>query len=169
VQEARVQIEIDPLSDVPLYQQLRDRVVEGIAAGRLRPGDRLTPVRQLASEFGINIATVGKGYDLLRAEGLARTNRTAGSVIARGPVIESGSTDEVAAWDAPARAEWAARLATVLAEAVAQGEPDATVLEAATGILADFAAQRVAASSSVRSDPARPTVAPSDPKQKEHR
>ncbi|NNC11310.1 GntR family transcriptional regulator [Planctomonas sp. JC2975] len=134
-----MQIEIDPISEVPLYQQLRDRVVEGIAAGRLRPGDKLTPVRQLAGQFGINIATVGKGYDLLRAEGLVRTNRTAGSVIARGPHTNDGSAPE---WDAAARAGWEARLTTVLAEAVAQGETDGTVLTAAGSILADFADRR---------------------------
>lgn len=134
-----MQIEIDPLSEIPLYQQLRDRVVEGIAAGRLRPGDKLTPVRQLAGQFGINIATVAKGYDLLRAEGLVRTNRAAGSVIARGPgtrVVDAGS------WDARARHSWHARLTTVLAEAVAQGEPDAAALDSARSILAGLAAQR---------------------------
>ncbi|MHA7986021.1 GntR family transcriptional regulator [Rathayibacter sp. CAU 1779] len=133
-----MQIEIDPISEVPLYQQLRDRVVEGIAAGRLRPGDKLAPVRQLAGQFGINIATVGKGYDLLRAEGLVRTNRTVGSVVARGP----HTADSAAEWDAAARAGWEARLTTVLAEAVAQGETDGTVLKAARSILADFAQQR---------------------------
>lgn len=134
-----MQIEIDPVSEVPLYQQLRDRVVEGIAAGRLRPGDRLAPVRQLAGQFGINIATVGKGYDLLRGEGLVRTNRTAGSVIARGPRADDRRG---AQWDDASRTSWKARLTTVLAEAVAQGEADDVVLETAGGILAGFAAER---------------------------
>jgi DNA-binding transcriptional regulator YhcF (GntR family) len=133
-----MQIEIDPVSDVPLYQQLRDRVVEGIAAGRLRPGDKLAPVRRLAGQFGINIATVGKGYDLLRAEGLVRTNRTAGSVIARGPCTGDASPE----WGQVSRKGWEARLRTVLAEAVAQGEADGAVLDAARDILSDFAAQR---------------------------
>ncbi|WP_022900527.1 GntR family transcriptional regulator [Humibacter albus] len=134
-----MQIEIDPLSDVPLYQQLRDRVVEGIAAGELVPGDPLSSVRQLAMEFGINIATVSKGYDLLRAEGLVRTHRASGSVVARGPL--SGRHD-VQPWTPSARAGWIARLHTMLAEAVAQGETDDDVLEAARGILTDLAAQR---------------------------
>lgn len=137
-----MQIEIDPLSEIPLYQQLRDRVVEGIAAGRLRPGDKLTPVRQLAGQFGINIATVAKGYDLLRAEGLVRTNRAAGSVIARGPSGTRAVRDAAESWDARTRNGWHARLTTVLAEAVAQGEPDAAALDSARSILADLAAQR---------------------------
>lgn len=59
---------IDLESDVPLYQQLRDRVVEAIAAGQLRAGDSLPSTRQLASDLGINFHTVNKGYDELRAE-----------------------------------------------------------------------------------------------------
>ncbi|MGO4535636.1 GntR family transcriptional regulator [Leifsonia sp. 2MCAF36] len=134
-----MQIEIDPLSPVPLYQQLRDRVVEGIAGGTLRPGDQLAPVRQLAARFGINVATVSKGYDLLRAEGLVRSNRSAGSVVARGP---RSATAEEAAWSSADRDAWAGRLATVLAEGVAQGEQDETIVAAAKEILSGFAAQR---------------------------
>jgi DNA-binding transcriptional regulator YhcF (GntR family) len=134
-----MQIEIDPLSPVPLYQQLRDRVVEGIAGGAIRPGDQLAPVRQLAARFGINIATVSKGYDLLRTEGLVRANRSAGSVVARGPGSQpSGDVG----WNSADRDAWAGRLATVLAEGVAQGEQDESIVAAARQILAGFAAQR---------------------------
>jgi GntR family transcriptional regulator len=110
-------IQIDPLSEVPLYQQLRDRVVEAIASGELKPGEQLASVRQLAEQFGINTATVAKGYELLKQEGLVRTHRRSGSVVARGPASSA----------APAgfAEEWSARLRTLLAEAVAQGlSPD---------------------------------------------
>ena len=80
-----MQIELDPISDVPIYQQLRDRIVEAIASGRLAPGQQLSPVRRLAVSFGINVATVGKAYDALRHEGLIRTTAKSGSVVARGP------------------------------------------------------------------------------------
>ena len=42
---------------VPLYQQLRDRVVEAIASGALRRGDSLPATRQLAADLGINMHT----------------------------------------------------------------------------------------------------------------
>ena len=160
-----MQIEIDPLSEIPLYQQLRDRVVEGIAAGRLRPGEKLAPVRTLAGRFGINIATVAKGYDLLRAEGLVRTNRAAGSVIARGPIAAGERAGGAAPeWGTVARSAWAARLTTVLAEGVAQGESDTALQDAAHGILQRFAADRAAASGSVSDGPGpvsgRPGPAP---------
>lgn len=145
-----MQIEIDPLSEVALYQQLRDRMVEGIARGELRVGDQLVPVRGLAAQFGINIATVGKAYELLRNEGLVRTNRTAGTVVARGPreTTDAAGPDAlpgVGEWEASSRDAWLGRLATVLAEGVAQGEQDAAVTAAVTGILDSFTAQRAQA------------------------
>jgi GntR family transcriptional regulator len=132
-----MQIEIDPLSEVPLYQQLRDRIVEGIASGSLAEGDVLASVRQLAAQFGINPATVAKGYDLLRAEGLVRTHRKAGSVVARGP--------ESARWTESAESDWTSRLTTLLAEAVAQGMPEERVLVLTTAALERFRDARRAA------------------------
>ncbi len=108
-----MEIQLDPLSDTPLYQQLRDRMVEAIATGRLQPGDQLESVRRLAVAFGINVATVGKGYELLRQEGLIVTNHKSGSIVARGP--SSGPTA------ASFTDSWSPRLTTLVAEAIAQG------------------------------------------------
>ena len=126
-------IDIDPDSEAPLYQQLRDQVVHAIADGTLKPGEPLASVRQLAGQFGINSATVGKGYELLRQEGFVRTSRRSGSVVARGPA------------DPPTpgfAAGWTARLRTLLAEAVAHGMPEQTIGATADSLLADFAAHR---------------------------
>jgi len=126
-------IDIDPDSESPLYQQLRDQVVRAIADGTLHPGESLASVRQLASQFGINSATVGKGYELLRQEGLVRTSRRSGSVVARGPADDP--TPGFAA-------DWTERLRTLLAEAVAHGLPDAAIRATTDSLLADFTAQR---------------------------
>ena len=126
-------IDIDPDSESPLYQQLRDQVVRAIADGTLHPGDGLASVRQLAVQFGINSATVGKGYELLRQEGFVRTSRRSGSVVARGPADEP----------TPGFSEgWTERLRTLLAEAVAHGMPDDGILAATDALLTDFAARR---------------------------
>jgi DNA-binding transcriptional regulator YhcF (GntR family) len=144
-----MEIELDPLSEVPIYQQLRDRMVEAIASGRLRPGDQLESVRRLAVAFGINVATVGKGYDLLRQEGLIVTNHKSGSVVARGPL--SG----------PAAAsfgdEWSPRLATLLAEAVAQGLSRSEIAARVDTILDAFAAGAPDANAGTNTD-ANPTA-----------
>ena len=140
-----VQIQIDPVSAAPIYQQIRDRVVEGVAAGDLTPGDQLASVRQLAVDFGINVATVAKAYDVLRNEGIIRTNHKSGSVIARGPGTAPADDAFVA--------DWSARLATLLAEAVAQGLTDAAIVERTNAIVGDFTARRSASNTAKDSTP----------------
>jgi GntR family transcriptional regulator len=124
-----VQIDLDPTSDVPLYQQLRDRVVEAIATGRVAGDEQLASVRSLASSFGVNPATIVKGYDLLRQEGLVRTTRRSGTVVIAD-----------ARWAAGTRESWAERLQVLLAEAVAHGEPDAGIERAVATTLQTFRA-----------------------------
>ncbi|GAA4494943.1 GntR family transcriptional regulator [Actinoallomurus oryzae] len=117
-------------SDVPLYQQLRDRVVEAIAGGELRAGDSLPPTRQLAADLGINMHTVNKAYDQLRREGLLRLARRTGAVVVRDPA--SGPPGDGVA------TEWETRARTLLAEAVAQGLPGAEIERRCRAILDGF-------------------------------
>lgn len=74
-----VQIDFD--SDEAIYIQLRNQIILGIATSRLREGDSLPSVRQLAEEIGINMHTVNKAYSLLRQEGLLTLDRRRGAVI----------------------------------------------------------------------------------------
>jgi len=62
---------------VQLYGQLR----EAIERGRLLPGDRLPPSRQLADELGIARHTVTTVYGRLAAEGFIDGHAGAGSVV----------------------------------------------------------------------------------------
>jgi GntR family transcriptional regulator len=121
-------LNVDLASEVPIYQQLRDRIVEGIAEGVLTEGSSLPAIRALAADFGINFHTVNKAYDLLRQQGLIRLNRKTGAVV----------TPTVA--DSPFRAEWTARARTLLAEAVAKGVPADEVLETCRSVLDSFGA-----------------------------
>ena len=132
-----MQIEIDPLSPVAIYQQIRDRVVEAIASGALRGGDQLVSVRRLAIEFGVNVATVSKAYDMLRAESLIVTNHKSGSIVAHDP-SDAIPTDAFAL-------DWERRAATLLAEAIDQGMTDTVVVERLTRILDGFATSRARA------------------------
>ena len=74
-------------SSVPLYQQLRNQVVIGIAEGKLKPGEKLPTIRTLAVESGINMMTVSKAYQLLKQEGYIETDRRSGAVITSGKII----------------------------------------------------------------------------------
>src|SRR5260370_17040405 len=76
-------LSIEPDGPVPIYQQIRDRIVEAIARGRQPAGSALPSTRQLAVDLGVNFHTVNKGYDLLRQEGLLRLGRKAGAGVRR--------------------------------------------------------------------------------------
>ena len=42
-------------SDVPIFMQIRNQIVIGIAEGKLKPGEQLPTIRALADESGINM------------------------------------------------------------------------------------------------------------------
>lgn len=73
---------LDEQVKTPIYRQIRDQVVAAIAAGELKEGDALPPVRALAAELGVNHHTVYKGYAALREEGYLVMNGPAGSRVA---------------------------------------------------------------------------------------
>lgn len=68
-------------SDIPIYQQIRDQIVMGIADGRLQPGQQLPTIRALAAETGVNMMTVSKAYQLLKQEGYLQADRRSGTVV----------------------------------------------------------------------------------------
>ena len=76
-------VRIDQALDVPLYQQLRNEIVRGIAQEELAPGDALPSVRNLASDLGINLHTVNKAYALLRDEGYVEMKGRKGAFVAQ--------------------------------------------------------------------------------------
>jgi len=69
-------------SNVPLYMQLRNQIVIGIAEGKLQPGEKLPTIRALADESGINMMTVSKAYQILKQEGYIVTDRRSGASVA---------------------------------------------------------------------------------------
>ncbi len=61
---------LDPHSAVPIFRQLMDQVRLHVASGRLRPGDELPSIRNLAVPLGVNPMTISKAYNLLEREGV---------------------------------------------------------------------------------------------------
>ena len=74
-------INLNPDSDIPVFQQIHDEIVLAIARGQLSDGDKLDPVRRVAKDIGINPATVKKAYDLLVSDGLVETAGRSGSIV----------------------------------------------------------------------------------------
>jgi DNA-binding transcriptional regulator YhcF (GntR family) len=125
-----VLLTLDLDSEVPIYQQIRDRVMEAIADGVLTEGSPLPSTRQLGVDLGVNFHTVNKAYDLLRAQGVIRVNRKSGAVVrrdARSGPPEPGFADE-----------WQARLRTLLAEAVVLGLDTDEVVRRSGAVLLSF-------------------------------
>jgi len=72
--------------------QIVDQVREQLAAGRLKPGDQLPTVRQLASELRVNFNTIARAYRLLDDAGLISTQRGRGTYLVEN---ETGKADEI--------------------------------------------------------------------------
>ena len=75
-------LEVDFNSEEALYIQLRNQIIVGIATHRLKEGESLPSVRQLAESIGINMHTVNKAYTVLKQEGFVKVDRRRGAVIA---------------------------------------------------------------------------------------
>jgi len=79
-------VSIDARDRTPIYAQLERGLRAAIASGRLRAGDQLPTVRQLAVDLQINANTVARVYAELERAGVLETQRGVGSFIAAGPV-----------------------------------------------------------------------------------
>src|SRR5437660_11221180 len=72
---------LDLHSGVPVYRQIIDQVMGGIAAGALIGGDQLPTVRQIAVHLSINPNTVVRAYRELEIRGALETQQGTGTFI----------------------------------------------------------------------------------------
>ena len=75
-------ITIDEADARPIYVQVAEEIKALIARGELAEGAQLPPVRQLASDLGVNLNTVATAYRELQGEGLVQIRHGAGAVVA---------------------------------------------------------------------------------------
>lgn len=75
-------LKIDPRSSVPIYSQIIDQIKMQTASGRLRQGDRVPTVRELATRLRVNPNTVAKAYRDLEREGILEGRPGQGSFVA---------------------------------------------------------------------------------------
>lgn len=69
---------LDPAAAPGLQHQLRQKLVDAIHRGILRPGQRLPSSRQLAQRIGVSRNTVSLSYDALLAEGYLSSRSRSG-------------------------------------------------------------------------------------------
>ena len=83
-------VQLDLRSGVPVYRQIMDQVLAGIASGRLVSGDQLPTVRQLAVDLSINPNTVIRAYRELEIRGFLDTHQGSGTFIGTQRVEQNG-------------------------------------------------------------------------------
>ncbi|MFV2018692.1 GntR family transcriptional regulator [Micromonospora sp. LOL_023] len=109
----------------PPYEQLRRQLVELIRYGVLAPGDRLPPVRQLASDLGLAAGTVARTYRELEMVGIVTSRRGGGTRVA---AVQPLGSDPVQALHE--------RAAAFVREARLLGADEAQIVSAVTQALA---------------------------------
>ena len=67
--------------NMPIYVQIMNRVREAIAAGELKPGDKIASVRDLAADYEVNPNTMQRALTELEREGLLLSERTQGRYV----------------------------------------------------------------------------------------
>jgi GntR family transcriptional regulator len=77
----RFQFRLDLRSGMPVYRQIIDQVLLGMASGTLASGDQLPTVRQLAVDLAINPNTVVRAYRELEIRGTLETHQGTGTFI----------------------------------------------------------------------------------------
>ncbi|MCJ7668184.1 MAG: GntR family transcriptional regulator [Anaerolineae bacterium] len=80
-----MEIQVDYESGVPIYAQIMEQIKHLVAAGRLKPGDQLPTIRQLAVDLRVNPNTVVRAYHELDRQGVISTQQGRGTFIARRP------------------------------------------------------------------------------------
>src|SRR5215472_15014516 len=73
---------LNPHTGVPVYRQIIDQVLGGIASGVLTTGHQLPTVRQVAVDLAINPNTVVRAYRELEIRGVIETQQGMGTFVA---------------------------------------------------------------------------------------
>ena len=74
-----MQIHITASDGVPIYLQVVNQIKYLVAAGRLKAGEELPPIRTLAEKLVVNPNTIARAYRELEMVGIVEKRRTAGT------------------------------------------------------------------------------------------
>lgn len=122
-------IRIEPESDIPIYTQLTNQIMEGIASGNIHAGDSLPSVRAFAADLGVNMHTVNKSYHELEKKGIIRIMPKSGAVISSTEGLKNNTvTKERLSFE----------FRPLIAEALVVGMDQEQITELVTSIIHDF-------------------------------
>jgi GntR family transcriptional regulator len=86
----------DRTSAVPIHQQLRDQIQTALHVGKLRPGDRLPSLRDMARRNQVSTKTVLRAYWALRDQGLVEVRAGSGAIVG-GETVEHPEEEQALA------------------------------------------------------------------------
>ena len=91
--------ELEPIRRTKVYAEVASQIHRLIVAGRLKPGDRLPPERELAEMFGVSRTSVRDALRVLEMRGLVEPRHGEGTVVTQIPIdaIVSPLADALAA------------------------------------------------------------------------
>ena len=92
--DAMGQFQADDNSDIPIWIQIRKRLVYLIRSGKLDENERLPSVRELSVQLGVNYNTINKVYQDLERDGFIFTRRGKGSYVAERTAYEALDIDD---------------------------------------------------------------------------
>lgn len=82
-----MRLRLDHATPVPPFEQIRAQLALHVAAGRLRPGDRLPAIRKLATELDVSTNTIARAYRELINAGIAEAAGRRGTRITLAPPV----------------------------------------------------------------------------------
>ena len=87
---------VDPSAPEPLFRQVHNAVIAGIASGDVKPGQRLPTTRALAAELGLAVNTIASAYRSLESAGVIEGRGRAGTFVSLGPDPVATAAREIA-------------------------------------------------------------------------
>jgi len=91
-----MKITIDIEGEDPLFAQLIEQIKTAVQEEKIKPGDALPSIRQLANDLELNNKTVAKAYRLLERDSVIETKGYRGTFVH--PNAKANSTVDLSAW-----------------------------------------------------------------------
>ena len=81
-----MKIVISNTSDMPLYKQIEDQIIDAILKGDLSEGETLPSIRSLANDLKVSVLTIRRVYDDLEKDGFVNRQVGIGTIVSAGNV-----------------------------------------------------------------------------------
>lgn len=76
-----MKIIISNSSSIPIYEQIKNQVINQIMSEELKAGDSIPSIRALANDIKISVMTIKKAYDELEKEGYIKSVQGKGTFV----------------------------------------------------------------------------------------